>query len=102
MQNSTKKDPHNHLNHFGHLYDGEKSLDGYGVCTLCGCIENTDKAASDCRNDRSRWCVSMINKNGKSKFIANMVAADNSEQACEIVRERSGISKNVQLIAEMH
>lgn len=35
-------------NTHGHKYDGRLSFEGYAICSLCGCCENTNEAASSC------------------------------------------------------
>ena len=35
-------------NLFGHVYDGQKSEDGYAICSACDCQENTQKATLPC------------------------------------------------------
>lgn len=37
-------------NIFNHSYDGLKNIDGYAICSNCGCRENTDEASNKCNN----------------------------------------------------
>ncbi len=34
----------------GHEYGEYRTVEGYGVCSKCGCRENTDAAAATCKN----------------------------------------------------
>jgi len=36
-------------NSLGHLHDGRKTSEGYGLCSLCGCRENTDDYSGHCQ-----------------------------------------------------
>ena len=42
-------------NRYGHAYlpkamGGLRSPEGYAICSLCGCRENTDASATECPN----------------------------------------------------
>ena len=40
---------------FNHRYEGLKTAEGYGICSLCQCRENTDSAAAPCLPEEGRY-----------------------------------------------
>lgn len=38
----------NDTDKLGHVYKGLASTEGYGICSKCGCRENTDRSAQQC------------------------------------------------------
>lgn len=38
-------------NKLGHVHQGRKTEEGYGLCSLCGCRENTDEYCNPCAGE---------------------------------------------------
>lgn len=51
----------NNANRFGHRYEGLKTEEGYGVCSLCGCRENTDESAARCFPSEGNYKITREN-----------------------------------------